>query len=104
MRWTLLLLALAACRPSPPPPEPPHVITIGDAAIDAPADTCSQACTVLRALGCPEGESIGEGYSCEMMCGLIGDDFDFGCIARARSTDSVRACNVRCVYPADGGP
>lgn len=98
IRFPLLVfvLVLACCRPSPPPPEPPHVVTIGDASVDA-GTICEAARDVLAALQCPEALADMQAFIDK--CNAVGDDFDFGCVARARSTDDVHACHVRCEAP-----
>ena len=97
-RFPLLVfvLLLICCKPSQPPPEPPHVVYIGDASFAA-GTTCEAARDVLSALGCPEALDSAEVFDAK--CQILSADFDFGCVTRARSTDDVRACHVRCEAP-----
>lgn len=97
-RFPLLVfvLALVCCKPQPLPPEPPHVVYIGDASFDA-GSTCEAARYVLSVLGCPEALDSEETFIAK--CQVLSADFDFDCVTRARSTDDVRACHVRCEVP-----
>ena len=92
---TIFAALFVACTPKPTPPEPPHVVTIGDAAIPE-GTVVERACAVLRAVNCPEGGTVGT-HTCEQTGEVLAGDFDFGCIAACRDSDCVRVCHVRCV-------
>lgn len=99
----LIIYALGACEPKPPPPVPAPMLDAGWVFEDA-GTLEEAACQNLRRLGCPEGDGVAGGRSCEetflMEANRVFVNFRPECIAAASSVEQVRACQtVRCRNP-----
>lgn len=99
----LIAYTLGACDPKPPPPVPAPILDAGWVFEDA-GSMEEAACQNLRRLGCPEGDGVAGGRSCEetflMEANRVFVNFRPECIAAASSVDQVRACQtVRCRNP-----
>ena len=98
-------VAIVNClKPVPTPVADAATETAGDEAGDGDGkkrDDCARACTNLRALKCPERNSIDGGDTCEVACrhtqttGLT--DLKPKCLLTAKSQDEAVKCGtVKC--------
>lgn len=104
VRESLILVALygtfLACydpNKAPPvdpvyPPAPPFVGDVDEA--------CSNACTNLRRLGCPEGQGAIGGETCERRCIIAMElrSMPLACWAKAEDVAFAKGCgSLRCI-------
>jgi len=57
---------------------------------------CEDFCQHLRALGCPEGQPLASGTSCEKFCvdtQEAGHDLQIACVLKIRSCGELQSCN-----------
>jgi hypothetical protein len=93
MRRAALLVFLAACDPHLEPSPPRPTLRAED------PSQCANACRVLDANKCREGETTPDGVTCLDLCkrlaplGLIRS----GCIALAQDVPDLHMCGVRCL-------
>lgn len=85
----VLVIALAACSPTPSPVHPD--VPVGDA-----GPGCEGACSRLAALNCQEGIAPNCARVCQHTVDARLTNLKVGCIASATSVDAVRACGVLC--------
>jgi len=67
-------------------------------AIPADDSACPAACIHLRDLGCPEGDPLPDGTSCEKFCSetqKAGHDLHPGCIAKIQSCEDQHLCSTK---------
>jgi hypothetical protein len=92
----LVAIALAGCPSEPVAPPPPVPVDGG-----APVDAAAAACMRLRELGCPEGDGVAGGQSCEAVMRHVASTgrfaIDVECIAFADNIQQIRTCgSIRC--------
>ena len=83
-RTALLAAAMLLGCPAPvipPPPTPP-----------APTADCADVCDHWRALGCSPAEPSPDGQPCEVLCDVMGDTWDLGCVATVEACDDIDEC------------
>jgi hypothetical protein len=85
-RIILMVLLLMGCgAPQPKPVEPNDT------------DQCKPACVRMADLGCPEGEPLGNGMSCQQFCEDTqsrGHALNPTCLAKISSCGEIDACSV----------
>lgn len=97
--WLVVVaVALVGCPSAKPEPvtPPPAPLEGG-----APVDMVAAACMRLRELGCPEGDGVDGGQSCETVMRKVASSGAFAmkadCLAFADTVQQARACGtVRC--------
>jgi len=58
--------------------------------------SCEAFCQHLRALGCPEGQPLESGTSCEKFCvdtQAAGHDLQIACVLKIQSCSQLQSCN-----------
>jgi hypothetical protein len=91
MKTILLVSAfvtgVVSCTPSKPPTPP-----------DNDAGTCTDACRVLQANRCPEGNATPKGETCEAFCYRTNEvsflALPVACVARAKTIAELQMCGV----------